>query len=222
MPRLRQVSRSEAQSKVVLSSYERLFGDRDPVAEPGTATGTPGDWWTVFALVPDVLAHAIRGFQLYGSPGRALDPQLRELGQTRAGWARGSQFVYSQHCKSCRAVGVAEEKIEAIPAWQVSAAFTPVERAVLALTDGIVLDGGRVADAVFESLRTHLSDEAILELSYITAMYEMHATLSRLLRLEFDDRDDPIVEVAAPEGFIARDIGVDIAGQPDRSQQDSS
>ena len=53
-------------------------------------------------------------------------------------------------------------------------------------------------------------------------MYEMHATLSRLLRLEFDDRDDPIVEVAAPEGFIARDIGVDIAGQPDRSQQDSS
>ncbi len=29
------------------------FGDRDPVAEPGTATGTPGDWWPVFALVPD-------------------------------------------------------------------------------------------------------------------------------------------------------------------------
>ncbi|MFM8906312.1 MAG: hypothetical protein ACKOIZ_01655, partial [Actinomycetota bacterium] len=24
-----------------------VFGDRDPVAQPGTATGTPGDWWTV-------------------------------------------------------------------------------------------------------------------------------------------------------------------------------
>lgn len=70
-------------------------------------------------------------------------------------------------------------------------------------------------DAVLASLREHLSDEAILELAYITAMYEMHATLSRLLRLEYDDRDDPIVEVAAPEGFMARDIGIDIAGQPD-------
>jgi alkylhydroperoxidase family enzyme len=217
MPRLRQVSRAEAQSKVVLDSYDRLFGDRDPVAQPGTATGTPGDWWTVFALVPDVLRHAVSGFRLYQSPERSLDPRLRELGQTRAGWARGSQFVYSQHRKSCRALGIDEAKIDAIPAWQVSTLFTPAERAVLALTDAIVLDGGRVADVVFEQLREHLSDEAILELSYITAMYEMHATLSRLLRLEYDNREDPVVEVAAPEGAAARDIGLDIAGQPDRA-----
>ena len=31
-----------------------LFGERDPVDEPGTATGSPGDWWTVTALVPDL------------------------------------------------------------------------------------------------------------------------------------------------------------------------
>ena len=30
--------------------------------------------------------------------------------------------------------------------------------------------------------------------------------MSRALRLEFDDRDDPIVEVAAPEGEQARDF----------------
>jgi hypothetical protein len=49
MPRLRQVPRSEA-DPIALSMYDLLFGDRDPVAEPGTATGTPGSWWTVFAL----------------------------------------------------------------------------------------------------------------------------------------------------------------------------
>jgi len=64
--------------------YGLLFGDRDPVAEPGTATGTPGDWWSVFALVPDVMQHAVEGFALYRSPARHLDPVLRELGQTRA------------------------------------------------------------------------------------------------------------------------------------------
>jgi hypothetical protein len=30
--------------------------------------------------------------------------------------------------------------------------------------------------------------------------------MSRALRLEFDDRDDPIVEVAAPEQFAGRDF----------------
>ncbi len=190
-----------------------MFGDRDPVAEPGTATGTPGNWWTVFALVPDVLKHAVRGFALYASPDRALDPTLRELGQTRAGWARGSQFVFSQHCKSCRALGMSEEMIASIPSWGVATCFGPVERAVLAYTDALVLDGGRVADALFDELRRHLSDEAVLELTYITTMYEMHAVISRALRLEYDDRDEPIVELDAPEGAIARDIGADIAAE---------
>ena len=213
MPRLREVRRSEATEDVVLSSYDRLFGpDRDPVEHPGTATGTPGDWWTVFALVPDVLRHAVRGFALYQSPKRLLPPTLRELGQTRAGWARGSQFVFSQHCKSCRALGMSEEQIAAIPHWQVADCFDEVERAVLAYTDALVYDGGRVADGVFDALRRHLSDEQILELTYITALYEMHAVMSRALRLEFDDRDEAIVEIAAPEGFQARDIGLDIAG----------
>ena len=113
MPRLRQVSRADAKSEHVLKSYNLLFGDRDPVKEPGTATGTRGDWWTVFALVPDILEHCNRGFALYRNPERKLDPVLRELGQTRAGWVTGSQFVFSQHCKSLRGLKVSEEKIAA-------------------------------------------------------------------------------------------------------------
>jgi alkylhydroperoxidase family enzyme len=197
MPRLRQVPRADATPSVVLM-YDYLFGDRDPVSEPGTDAGTPGDWWTVFALVPDVFDHAVAGFALYRSPARRLDPKLRELGMTRAGWTRGSQFVFSQHCKSCRSVGVREEQIDAIPSWSTADCWTPAERAVLAYTDDLVLQGGRVADATFAELRAHLSDEEILELTYITGMYEMHATISRALRLEFDDRDDPIVEVPGP------------------------
>jgi alkylhydroperoxidase family enzyme len=201
MPRLRQVPRAEVTDPTVTLMYDFLFGaDRDPVAEPGTATGTPGDWWTVFALVPDALKHAVDGFAFYRSPKRRLDPKLRELGQTRAGWARGSQFVFSQHCKSCRDLGMSEEQIAAIPSWGASELFSPVERAVLAYTDCLVFDGGRVPDGVFDVLRDVLSDEEILELTYITAMYEMHAVMSRALRMEYDDRDEPIVEIAAPEG----------------------
>ena len=109
MARLRQMPRDEA-GPLAVAMYDYVFGDgRDPVAEPGTPTGTPGDWWSVFALVPDVLEHSVRGFQLYRSSARLLDPQLRELGMTRAGWTVGSQFVFSQHCKSCRGIGITED-----------------------------------------------------------------------------------------------------------------
>jgi alkylhydroperoxidase family enzyme len=214
MPRLRQVPRAEAGPEIT-QMYDMLFGDRDPVKEPGTATGTPGNWWTVIALVPDVFKHCVAGFGLYRSSKRLLDPQLRELGQTRAGFARGSQFVFSQHCKSMRSVGFSEEKIAAIPSWSVSSLFSPVERAVLAYTDDLVLQGGRVADATFDALREHLSEEQILELTYVTLTYELHATMCRALRLEYDDVDERIVEVPAPEDAASRDIMADISAPGD-------
>ena len=198
MPRLHQVPKHEAHP-TAQQLYERIFGDRDPVEKPGTATGTPGNWWTVFANVPDCFDHAVQGFAFYGSRKRKLSPKLRELGQIRAGYARGSRFVFSQHCKAARSVGFTEEQVAAIPAWQVATCFSPIERAVLAYTDCLVLQGGRTPDGVFDALREELSDVEILELTYVTCTYDLHATMCRALRLEYDDVDDPITEVPAPE-----------------------
>ena len=47
MPRLKGVSKEDV-GGTIAKYYQALFGDRDPVKEPGTATGTPGNWWTVF------------------------------------------------------------------------------------------------------------------------------------------------------------------------------
>lgn len=211
MPRLREVPRAEVTDERILFYYDRLFGpDKDPAVDHGTVHATPGDWWTVFAQSPDVFRHAVRGFAVYRNA--TLDPALRELGQSRAGFARGSQFVFSQHCKQMRSLGVPEEKIAAIPHWQVSDVFSPLERAVLAYTDGLVYDGGRVPDEVFEVLRGALSDQEILELTYITTLYDMHATICRALRLEYDDRPELIEEVQLPEGVEARDLSADLSG----------
>ena len=133
-------------------------------------------------------------------PKRKLRHEVRGCGQTRAGYVRGSQFVFSQHCKSCRDVGFSEEQIEALPHWHVADCFSDVERAVLAYTDEMVMDNGRVSDGTFAALKKHLSDVEILELTYITAMYEMHAIMSRALRLEYDDVDERVVEVPMPPG----------------------
>ncbi|MEM1088112.1 MAG: carboxymuconolactone decarboxylase family protein [Pseudomonadota bacterium] len=205
MPRLKQAGR-EAGHEYADGIFNLLFGERDPIKEPGTATGTPGNWWTVFNIVPDAFVHTTEGFRFYRSPERKIDPKLRELGQTRAGYTVGSQFVFSQHCKASRDVGLTEEQIEAIPNWAVAECFSPIERAVLAYTDALVLERGRVPDGVFSALKAGLSDEEILELTYITCTYMMHAVMSRALRLEYDDVDERVVEVPAPEAGDSADV----------------
>ena len=58
--------------------------------------------------------------------------------------------------------------------------------------DCLVLAGGRVPEEVMLTLKGFLSDEEILELTYITCLYDMHAVMTKALRLEFDDRDQRV------------------------------
>ena len=55
-----------------------------------------------------------------------------------------------------------------------------------------------MSDGTFEELKKDLSDEEILELTYITLTYELHATMCRALRLEYDDVPERVVEIPAP------------------------
>jgi alkylhydroperoxidase family enzyme len=94
----------------------------------------------------------------------------------------------------------------------VSDEFDAQERAVLAYVDALVLEHGRVQEAVFDALRAFLDDEAILELSYAIGTYTLHATLSRALRLEYDDVPERVVEIPAPgEAAASVDIMKDIS-----------
>ncbi len=201
MPRLKQIPRSQVEKDSNIEKiYNLIFGKRCPVEEPGTETGSPGNWWSVMAIVPGVFTHTLEGFRFYRSKERKIDPILRELGQIRAGYNNESLFVYSQHCKACRSVGMSEIKIQNIPHWQTADCYSEIERAVLAYTDQLTLERGRVPDGTFNVLKKHLSDEEILELTYITCTYSMHALMSRALQLEFDEVDERMVEVPAPKG----------------------
>ena len=197
MPRLKPVSKAEA-SPEIQELYKQFFGDRDPVAQPGTATGTPGDYWTTFALVPDLLFNARTSLSLLLSPGRILPANLRELAIVRTGIVGDSRFEYSQHLKVARMVKISEDKLNAIKGWTTSDKFTPQERAVMAATDELV---GRnlVEDETFAELKKHLSDPQIMELFYVIALWRMHGMIVRALHLEYDnDTTARMKEIPAP------------------------
>jgi alkylhydroperoxidase family enzyme len=194
MPRVTPLPLGKAPDEIQ-QIYAEVFGARDPVCEPGTASGTPGNWWTAWGQVPGIL----RAFRAYPAAECPLNPQLRELAVLRTGYARASQFVFSQHCKSARRAGVPEEKIQAVPFWTISPVFDALERAVLAYVDAMILEGGRVHDQVFAALRRGLPEDHILMLTYFVNMYALHATSTKALRLEYDDVPERVVEIPAPE-----------------------
>jgi alkylhydroperoxidase family enzyme len=192
MSRISPQSREGASPEVV-EAYAKIFGDRDPAVQPGTSTGTPGDWWTTWGRVPGILDV----FGHYG--GSTVDPKLKSIAIIRTGYGCQSQFVFSQHCKLGRMVGLAEDKIAAIPYWGVSDAFDANERAILAYVDATIFENGRVHDRVFDALRSFLDEEQILMLTYAINMYRLHATTTRALKMEYDNVPDRIVEIPSPD-----------------------
>ena len=178
----------------VIEAYDRMFAEGgDPIANPGTSTGTPGDWWTTWGRVPGILA-AFSAFS-----GSTVDPGLKAISTMRVGYACQSRFVFSQHCKVARAMEVPEAKIEAIPYWSVSDVYDANERSVLAYVDATVFENGRVHDRVFEGLKAFLSEEQILMLTFNINQYRLHATTTRALKMEYDNIEERITEIPSPE-----------------------
>lgn len=202
MPRIRLVSRAETSDPLVLFMYDRKFGKRDPAKDPGTtASGAPGNYEAVFAHSPDILEHAVQGFYIKQTKARKLPLTYMELAITRIGWACSCRWMFSEHSKILRGLGVPEEAIGAVPSWQIFDGFTSEQRAVLAYVDCLALDHGRTPDATFAALTKYFSEEQIIELTYIASMFMMNAHMIRALRLEWDDRDDPVAEVPSPPEY---------------------
>src|SRR6266851_5675311 len=135
--RVREVGLAEATPET-RKIYQQIFGERDPVAEPGTTTGTRGDYWTTLALVPDIFKLSTEIVMSLLAPGRKLDPILRELAILRNAIVGDCKFEYSQHHKVSRMVGISAEKLAAVKSWSTSSLYSPAERVVMAATDELI------------------------------------------------------------------------------------
>jgi alkylhydroperoxidase family enzyme len=81
-------------------------------------------------------------------------------------------FEFAAHLPVARKAGIGEAKIAALQADEIGDAFTPVERAVLTLTDTMTRDV-QVPDAQFEPLRAHFDARGLVELVATVAAYNM-------------------------------------------------
>jgi 4-carboxymuconolactone decarboxylase len=102
----------------------------------------------------------------------AVPARLREMAILRVAVLTGVQIEIDAHTPLALKEGVTQDKVDALHEARIGECFDPLERAVLELADQMTRDI-RVDNAVFERLRPHFDDKAMVELVATVAAYNM-------------------------------------------------
>ena len=97
----------------------------------------------------------------------AIDKATRTLVEIRASQMNGCAFCLDMHVKQAKMHGERELRVHHVAIWRESTLFSPRERAALAWTEVLTrIPEGGVSDALYDSVRTQLSDKEISDLTY--------------------------------------------------------
>ena len=108
-----------------------------------------------------------------------LDPQIRELVILRTAALSGSEYLWNNHVRVARELGISDVRIAAVNRWKSSetAHFDDRERAVFAFVDALAHPGGDTRH--FRRLvARYLSNEAINGLEMLAGFYRMTANIT--------------------------------------------
>ena len=95
----------------------------------------------------------------------------------------------SQRRRFIADLGVTPEKIAALATGAAHAAFTPLERAVLAFTDDVVTNV-RASDATLSELCNHLPPRQVVELIMTAGCYRMLCMMLESCGVEIEDEGE--------------------------------
>ena len=116
----------------------------------------------------------------------SLPGDLRELVIMRVALLNRAPYEADQHAPIALAEGLSQAQLDALPDWQDSDAFTPIQCAVLAYTDAMTLNV-QVESAVFQDVRQYFDERLTVELTATIATYNMVSRFLEALHIHSDD-----------------------------------
>lgn len=91
-----------------------------------------------------------------------LDKKLFELIKIRASQLNGCAYCLNMHTRDALKIGETPQRIFLLDAWRETTLYTPIERAVLALTEKVTLiSEGPISDEVYDEAKAHLTDQQL-------------------------------------------------------------
>jgi AhpD family alkylhydroperoxidase len=112
-----------------------------------------------------------------------LDPDLKTLAQMAASAMIGCSWCMDFGYYAAHSKGLDTSKLEEVPRWRDSGAFTTLERQVLEYTEAVTATPPEVTDDIAEALREQLGDDAFVELTMIVAVENERSRFNSALGL---------------------------------------
>jgi AhpD family alkylhydroperoxidase len=112
-----------------------------------------------------------------------LDAGLKTLAEMGAAAAIGCSWCLDFGYWAGHRKGLDTAKLEQVPRWRESDAFTPLERQVLAYTEAVTATPPEVTDEMAEALRTELGNDAFVELTMMVALENERSRFNNALGL---------------------------------------
>ena len=136
------------------------------------------------------LAEGWLGFLTAVRQQLSLPGSLRELVIMRVAQLNGAPYEAQQHAPIALKEGVTQGQLDDLPRWESSTQYTPQQRAVLELTDGMTKNV-QVPKAAIAAVREFLSDREVVELVATVGAYNMVSRFLEALDIHSHDERPP-------------------------------
>ncbi len=113
--------------------------------------------------------------------GSPLDPVLRAFVTVRVSQLNQCAFCIDMNSAQLLQKGGDKAKIEALSRFRESSLFSESEKAALEYTEAVTLSSNRVADELFQRLKAHYSEDAIVELTGLIAYQNLSSKFNAAL-----------------------------------------
>lgn len=132
------------------------------------------------------LAEGWLGFLTSVRQRLALSGGLRELVIMQVAHLNGAPYEAEQHAPIALREGLSRAQLDALPQWQASTVFSPLQRAALRLADTMTRDV-QVPAALMQEVRAQLDERQVVELVGTIAAYNMVSRFLEALQIHSTD-----------------------------------
>ncbi|WP_086791787.1 carboxymuconolactone decarboxylase family protein [Streptomyces thermovulgaris] len=112
-----------------------------------------------------------------------LDPDLKALAEMTSAAAIGCSWCMDFGYWVNRERGMAPRKVQDVPVWRDSDAYTPLERDVMEYAEAMTATPPTVDDALVARLRDRLGEPALVELTAMVALENLRSRINSSLGL---------------------------------------
>jgi uncharacterized peroxidase-related enzyme len=105
------------------------------------------------------------------TPDSKVDLKLKRLISHVASRSAGCRYCMAHTAEGAAKIGVEQDKLDQVWSYQTSPLFTPAERAALDVAVAAGCVPNAVTDEMFLELRKHWSDEQVVEIVAVIAMF---------------------------------------------------